>query len=71
MPGPGRFFGHEVTIRHSIADCVSEGVESAGRVAEPAIKPSAARRVVSLSLVNLVSPKIVKMMDRTRALANI
>ena len=63
MPGPGRFFGQEVTMRHSIFDCAKAGVASAVAGAA-AIRPRALRL---LSLLIISIPKLVKVMNRTGA----
>ena len=59
IPGPGRFLGQEVTMRHSVFDWAIAGVARTGKLAEPAIRPSAARRDVFV-LVTLVTPEFME-----------
>ena len=62
-PGPGKFFGQEVTMRHSNSPLAKAGVARTGKVAEADKMPSACLRVV-FGEVTLLTPEVMKMMYR-------
>ena len=57
-------------MRHSMTSCAIDGVVSGPKAAEPATNPKIDLRFKNVFFI-LYAPKIMKVMDRTRALADV
>src|SRR5690606_770091 len=69
MPGPGRFLGQEVTMRHSMRPCASAGRGKAAPAAPAAPVAIRRRRLIAVRTARL-SPEGVEVVYRALAMAD-